>query len=213
MTEKGRKMNIPPVNFGKKYISRANAVSVSDNKKIQMDFVEYEKTGSDLLKIIQTSELWEEKYGEPDTYIGSIAMDFYETVKRNEINTNKRFFGLEDKKGRVQAICETRDYDGVVKVYDNIKKPVTLITYFCTNPKSMHKKEQREYSKLGTSLFASLLKHFKTQNPKEIRLCDSSRGFWNTIPNMKFTQADSVKMGYLPKSKQRETIRALDKKI
>ena len=205
-------MNISPINFGKKYISKANVIDNSTKDRIKMDFVEYEHNGKDLYKVIQASKIWEERYNENDTYIGSIACDFYETVLAKGAYSNRHFYGIEDEEGQIQAIVETSDYDGVKRVYEDYKKPTTLIKYISTNPKSMHKKQNREYSKLGTSLFNSLLKHFK-KDKREIVLNDSSNGFWTTIPNMKVKYQDTSKVCHLAKSNQQNTIAVLDKRI
>lgn len=205
-------MNIDPINFGKKYISKANVIDNSTKDKVKMDFVEYEHDGKDLLKVVQTNRIWEEVYNENNTYIGSIAADFYETVTGKGMHSNRHFYGIEDEDGQIQAIMETSDYDGTKRVYETYKKPTTLIKYISTNPKSMHKKQNREYSKLGTSLFNSLLKHFRKEK-REIVLEDTSRGFWDSIPNMKTKYQGTLKVCHLAKSNQQNTIAILDKKI
>lgn len=207
-------MNTNPINFGKRFIRQAAAIDPSTNKKVRMNFVEYEKTGRDLLQVVQTKKLWVDKYKENDTYIDDIADEFCKIVRGDIPDFNTRFYGLEDVDGQIQAICECGGTEIKLK-RDNqgIFKPVNTIKYFTTNPKSMRNKKSREYKKLGASLLKEILKEFKKDKTTGVMLDDSSDGFWQNMPNFKASEFENRLICFLPKERFNDSIKKLNEVV
>jgi len=204
-------MNIGPISFGKKYIRSANAIDNSTQSVKKMDFVEYEKNGKDLLHLLQTQKLWTEVYGECDTYIDKIVLDMYNIIKSGDDSRQTKVYALEDEDGQIQAVCEIgRYYTTIDSKLKEGKEPATIIRYISTNPKSMHGKKDRKYSKLGTSLFKEILKQIKKEDTKGIVLLDSSGGFWDKLPNMKTENCEYAKINFMESDKFNDSIRRLN---
>ena len=207
-------MNISPVNFGKRFIRHANAIDPKTNKKVKMNFVEYEKTGKDLLQVVQTKKLWTDRYKENDTYIDDIADDFCKVIRGDIEGFGTKFYGIEDVDGQIQAICECTNT--TIKLQRNNKgayKPLSAIKYFTTNPKSMRNKKTREYKKLGASLLKEILKEFQKDKTQGVVLDDSSDGFWQNMPNFSAFELDNRLMCILPKERYRDTINKLNEVV
>ena len=206
-------MNSIPISFGKRYIREVYSSPNESGLSKKLDFVEYEKNGKDLLKLVQTRNLWEDVYKENNTYIADITKALHTLITTNDDNPDTKIYGLEDKDCEIQAICQIEDLSGQPWCLENTGKPETYLKYICTNPKSMHGKKHREYSKLGTSLFKEILVQLKKENTAGIVLLDSSGGFWEKIPNIEKRYLNFVEFNYLPKEKFNSSIKKLNKVV
>ena len=164
-------MNIQAITFGKKYLGKAPVKNNNTGKKELLDFVEYNDR-KDISQLKQTAEDWEQKRF--DNYIGMFASDLKCDIRDN-IHTRK-YYGIEDEKGDIQAICEVRD----LKYPKGEKK--NYIECIEVNPDNAHSSEQRKFSKLGTSIFKEIVKIAKRSKAKGIEIIDASEGFWDKMP-------------------------------
>ncbi len=172
-------MNISPISFTKLYKGKSAVINKKTGEKEALDFVEYEPE-KDYDFVGKQAKKWREtsKYS---GLIGAIArgMNF------NRGKTYLKYYGLEDKKGDIQAICQIMPY----KTNNTIE-----IDSLEVNPKSMYGGKNREYSKLGTSLFKEIVKLAKERNAIYINLTDFSGGFWDKMPYLQTSKYDNSKM-------------------
>lgn len=161
---------INPISFGKIYISKAPVVEVWGKKKTEMNFVEYEPA-KDFSYVADEAQIWQ-KGSVFGGFITSIShdMDFHRG------RTRTRYFGLEDKDGHMQAVCEIKPHT---------KRRAFELGAIEVNPKNMHGSDEQKYKKLGSSAFREIIKLAKKEKARYIGLIDLSGGFWSKVPYMR----------------------------
>ena len=170
-------MNISSVTFGKTYISKTPVRNNKTGKKEYFDFVQYD-TKKDIETIEKTSEKWKEAFAGGGIYTGFIAEHMKGNIPQNK--NDVRYYGIEDSKGNIQAVCEV-EFDKTVWPKET-NKIVEDIIYMETNPINAYGSKNRTYSKLGVSMFLKLVEFAKQENADKIELTDSSYGFWDKMP-------------------------------
>ncbi len=172
-------MNITPITFGKKYISNPSVRNVAEKKKEKFDFVEYNELG-DSKGLEEASDMWLENGG------GGYAKGIYYNMQATFIASlgGERFFGLEDKNGKIQAVCEIEPEECHKSSFDEKDKGI-VIKYFEVNPLNIFNASNRKYKGLGAVLFREIVKLAKEENLDYISLIDASHGFWERMPYMK----------------------------
>lgn len=173
-------MKISAISFGQKYISSVWVKNAKTNKGEQMDFVEFEDCPQDKVLLQYTANLWDKLT--PLSY-GSTIYDDY--VKANEENYfDKKFYGLVDDRGNIQALSEINEGDKELNFYDPElpNKDVFEISYLNTNPKSNANKEKREYKGLGTAMVRELVVLADRKKKKYVSLSDANYMFWCNMP-------------------------------
>ena len=156
-----------PISFGKIYISKAPVLDAENKKKVNLDFVEYEPA-KDAEHVSDEAKIWREGslFG---GFIASIShdMDFHKG------RTRTRYFGLEDEKGHMQAVCEIKPHKS---------RRAFELGAIEVNPKNMFGADKQKYKKLGSSAFCEIIKLAKKEKARYIGLIDLSGGFWSKMP-------------------------------
>ena len=208
-------MNISPISFGKKYISKAPIVETATKTRKMADFVEYEHTLEDYNHLAKTNNDWHDNAGGKNGYIREIVDEFINSCASSTPDSKIRFFGLEDEKGKIQSICEVVvSKTKLDKEMDpNNQNGSAIILYISTNPKSMYGSKSRKYSKAGLSLFNEILKQYKNENICGVALTDVSDGFWKKLSLPIFKSHPYAPSAGLPKKNFDEYIKKFDEVI
>lgn len=126
-------MQITPLSFGKNYISEVSARNNETKTAEALDFVEYEYSFYDLAHLDDSTK---RQKGGADIFIN------YVDAYLNGHGKNKKFYGLENKEGKVQAVLESDTKGGM-------KEPAKVWISERSAYKGLQDKIQIELSKLN----------------------------------------------------------------
>ena len=211
-------MQINPVAFGKTYISKTPVRNLLTGEKEMFDFVEYDDVFEDKSNIEKAQKKWTYYINFIEgIYKTNYGEEIYNDFLDSEYRPQEHYFGLEDKNGEIQALCEVIENQKGIEVPITVKKqPNPLeILFFMVNPKNGHKSNNRKYSKIGTSFFKEIVNYAKNKNHGYIALSDASHGFWCSLPSLETGKPKyfTEKTKFLRGSKFDICTKKLDKRI
>ena len=185
-------MNINPVTFGKKYITKVPVQNNKTGEKELMNFVQYD-TKDDVFTIENTSKIWymprevpNISYSSFDFNIpqirinGDLASMMTYDMKKHIFSGSYKFYGIEDENNEIQALCEIKS--DIPICAENMNDREEKIELVIVNPKNSYDSKNRKYSKLGTVMFKKIVQLAKENNAVCIKLTDITGGFWNKVP-------------------------------
>ena len=199
-------MNINQITFGKTFISKTPVRNLQTGKREMFDFVQYDEK-KDIETVEKTSENWKKNSFGGGIYAGYIAEHMKGNIPQNKDDV--RYFGIEDKQGNIQAVCEV-DFDQTGFLKEK-RKVIEDIIYMETNPTNAHGVRHRKYSGLGVSIVSRLIDFAKKENAEKIELIDSSDGFWEKVPFFEETKLKDII--FLKRKNYDECLKKLDEMI
>lgn len=216
-------MKIAPINFCKKYISKTPVREMETGKKVDFNFVKYENCPEDEIALQDATENWTKYLISKGVYkngyctSSNYGEEIFGDFQNSEYRPNEHYYGLEDEKGEIHALCEVLEGEKTIEMPPSFKKqnnPLEIL-FFITNPKNKYRNPNREYSKIGTSFFKEIVNLAERKKYDYIALSDASHGFWTSLPSLESEKKneDMEKIKFLRSSKFNGCIKKLDKRI
>lgn len=185
-------MRIDPISFTQNYLSKVKVQNTKTNSNETLDFVEYECSFYDLARLDTAAEKWDKALkGQANL----IFKDYCDTYLSGGLD--RRFYGLEDKNGEIQGLCEVTSGASDIKLNSKTKadeKDALEITRICTNPENAYTSGNRKYQGIGRKLFSEIVKLAKKQDKSYIALLNANKPFWNNIPYLKSEAQGAIKV-------------------
>lgn len=184
-------MQINPISFTQRKIRKVKVQNLQTRQIEGMHFVEYDHTKKDMEKLNRTQSEWSGP--KSPSYAHIIYKHFIEAVAEN--NRDIRTFGLEDKRGNIQALCQTNSGEREI-LYDEMPKINTGVelSYLSVNPDNIHGSSKRQYSGVGSKMVASVIKEVKKEGKDYLALGNANPGFWGGIKEFQSYDNGSVKV-------------------